>query len=288
MADVPPVVVVPIQEDEVDEVAEFLHGNLNNRVPASVWRDAMTHRWVNAPNLGFLLRNGRDVVGVYLAFYSERVFEERVEKVCNLGAWCVLDAYRSQGLRLLRAILAQKDYTFTDLSPSGNVVGLNQRLRFTTLDTATAAVVNLPWITARNDILVTSYPQLIEKSLTGTVLSLFQDHKDLAAARSVLIRAGEEMCYVILRRDRRKRLPIFGSVLYVSNPDLFRRAQLAFSRHVLRRHRVLVTLAELRVVGERPRGSVMLRRPRPKMFKSARLGADEIDYLYSELTNVAW
>jgi hypothetical protein len=287
MADVKPV-AWPIEDDDVDEVAAFLHANLNSRVPPSVWSDAMTHRWVDSPNHGFLLRDGHDVVGAYLAFYSERVIGERVERFCNLGAWCVLDAYRSQGLRLLRAMLAQKKYTFTDLSPSGNVVALNQRLRFTTLDTATAAVVNLPWISGRTGILVTSDPRLIEQSLTGTALRLFHDHADLAAARSVLIRAGDDTCYVIIRRDRRKRLPVFGSVLYVSNPDLFRRAGRAFSRHVLRRHRILVILAELRVVVERPRGSVMLRRPRPKMFRSERLGADDIDYLYSELTNVTW
>ena len=67
-----------------------------------------------------------------------------------------------------------------------------------------------------------------------------------------MISRGDDHCYVIWRHDRRKRLPLFGSVLYVSDPELFGQAALQFSRHLLLRHRVLVTLAERRVVGSRP------------------------------------
>lgn len=288
MAVARPVGVVPITSSDVDSVAEFLNAHLSTRVSARAWRDAMTQRWVEAPNYGFMLRDGEDVVGAYLAFYSERVIDGSVERFCNLGAWCVLEAYRSHGLRLIRSMLGQRGYTFTDLSPSGNVVALNQRLRFTTLDTTTAAVPNLPWVTMNRNIVVTCDRDLIELALTGADLQVFRDHSSLTASRHVLIQDGKETCYVILRRDRRKRLPIFGSVLYVSNLELFHRSARQFSRHVLRRHRVLVTLAELRVVGVRPRGSVMLSNPRPKMFKSDRVRADQVDYLYSELTNVAW
>ena len=61
------------------------------------------------------------VVGAYLAFYSERTIDGRAERFCNLGAWCVLPEHRFHSLRLLKALLAQDGYHFTDLSPSGNV-----------------------------------------------------------------------------------------------------------------------------------------------------------------------
>jgi hypothetical protein len=51
---------------------------------------------------------------------------------------------------------------------------------------------------------------------------------------------------------------------------------------------VLGVLGELRVIGRRPPMTLHLRTPRPKMFRSARLGAAAIDDLYSELTCVAW
>ena len=57
---------------------------------------------------------------------------------------------------------------------------------------------------------------------------------------------------------------------------------------MLLRHRVLATLAELKLVGERPNLSVQLRTSRPKMFKSENLTAEMIDYLYSELVVLPW
>ena len=284
-----PVALGPINSTDVGRVADFLSTHLNRRVPASAWADAMTLSWVDdAPNHGFLLRCGDEIVGVYLAFYSEREIDGRQERFCNLGAWCVLEGYRSHGLRLLRAMLAQRGYTFTDLSPSGNVVPLNKRLRFCLLDTSTAAIPNLPWPVTGRRVMVTSDRGTISRALEGHDLEIFTDHANAPAARHVLVTDDTGTCYIILRRDRRKRLPIFGSLLYVSNPALFMRAGRAVSWHLLVRHRVLVTLAELRIVGSRPRGSFLLRNPRPKMFRSERIHPDQVDYLYSELTSVAW
>jgi hypothetical protein len=283
-----PVELGPINPTDVGPVAEFLSTHLNTRVPRAAWSKAMKLRWVvDAPNHGFLLRDGDDIVGAYLAFYSERQIAGRVERICNLGAWCVLEEYRSHGLRLLRAMLAQRDYTFTDLSPSGNVIPLNKRLRFTTLDTTTAAMPNLPW-KMRRSLTVTSDHTEIRRGLSGRDLQIFQDHVEAPAARHVLVVDGGETCYIILRRDRRKRLPIFGSLLYVSNRTVFARAARAVAGHLLLRHRILVTLAELRVVGSRPPGSFLLPRARPKMFKSNRIESEQVDYLYSELTSIAW
>ena len=57
----------------------------------------------------------------------------------------MLEQYRLHGLKLLTSLLAQEGYHFTDLSPSGNVIALNERLGFEFLDTTTALVPNLPW-----------------------------------------------------------------------------------------------------------------------------------------------
>ena len=51
-----------------------------------------------------------------------------------MGAWCVLDEFRAHGLRLVRADAGPGGYNFTDLSPSGNVVQLNTRLKFQFLE----------------------------------------------------------------------------------------------------------------------------------------------------------
>ena len=270
-------------------MAEFLHAQLNARVTAAAWAAAITPPWVvDQPNHGFLLRVGERVVGAYLAFYSEREIDGRRERFCNLAAWCVLEEYRSHSLRLLRALLAQKGYHFTDLSPSGSVVPLNTRLKFSHLDVATVLVPNLPWPLWSRRARVISDAQEIERTLRGRDLHIYRDHARTAAARHVVVVKGGGTCYVMFRKDRRRNLPLFASILYVGNPELFRTIARYVFRHLLIRHGIPATLAELRVVGDRPKPSIMLKSPRPKMYRSVDLRPDQIDYLYSELTCVAW
>jgi hypothetical protein len=283
------VVVRAIERTDLADVGDFLTTNLNSRVPAEQWRTAIDVPWkVSAPNHGFLLSDDGRVVGVYLAFYSERNVDGAVEAMCNLGAWCVEEKYRFHSVKLLKALLGQEGYTFTDLSPSGNVVPLNERLKFKHLDTTTALIPGLPWFGRFRHVTLTSDPAELEDGLTGAELAIYRDHREARAARHVLIRSGADQCYVIFRKDRRKNLPVFASILYVSDPVVFARTALVVSRHLLVRHGVLAILAELRIVGPRPRLSVLLSRPRRKMFKSTRLSPDQIDYLYSELVCVAW
>jgi hypothetical protein len=281
--------VCPITDSDRRPVAEFLHAHLSERVTADAWARSMVVPWkVDAPNHGFQLLDGAAVVGAYLAFYSERTIDGRPERFCNLGAWCVRPEYRFAGIRLLKALLAQEGYHFTDLSPSGNVVPLNSRLKFRFLDTTTALVPNLPWPSWPRRRAISSDPAVIEATLTGAELGLYRDHVEAAAARHLVLTRGGESCYVIFRKDRRKNLPLFASILYVSNPEVFRAMAGRVARHLLVRHGAAATLAEHRVVGNRPRFSVLLRTPRRKMFKSSHLAPDQIDYLYSELVCVAW
>jgi len=280
----------PITTADIPAVARFLHGNLNTRVSADAWERALQVPWkVSAPNHGFLLRDERgEVAGAYVAFYSERTIDGRVRRFCNLGAWCVLPQHRFHSLRLLKALLAQDGYEFTDLSPSGNVVPVNTRLGFAFIDTATAVAPNLPWPALPGGTRVSADPVVIENTLTGDDLQIYRDHVGTAAARHVVLIRGDRYCYVIFRTDRRKNLPFFASVLHVSDPDLFRAMRRRFQNHLLTRHGVLAMLAELRVVGHRPPLSHMLRSPRRKMFRSADLTERDIDYLYSELTSLSW
>ncbi|WP_083971004.1 hypothetical protein [Actinoplanes awajinensis] len=282
--------LAPITAAEIPAVARFLHEHLNSRVPAQAWERAVQVPWkVSAPNHGFLLRDddGR-VVGAYLAFYSERTVGGQVRKFCNLGAWCVLPEQRFHSLKLLKALLGQPGYEFTDLSPSGTVVPMNTRLGFTFLDTATSVTPNLPWPALPLGARVSADPAVLENTLTGADLQIYRDHAGTAAARHVVLTRGGRYCYVVFRTDRRKGLPFFASILHVSDPELFRAMLRRFQSHLLLRHGIPAMLAEPRVIGHRPPLSRMLAAPRRKMFRSADLQDRDIDYLYSELTCLSW
>ena len=260
--------VSAITAADLGRVGVFLHQNLNARVSSQAWADAARVPWsVDAPNHGFMLLDGDDVVGVYLAFYSDRTVNGQTERFCNLGAWCVLPAHRLHSITLLRALLGQPGYHFTDLSPSGNTVPVNARLKFNRLDTATALLPNLPWPSWPGQCRITSDPVAIERILTGRAAADLRGPSRRSGSASRRDDQGGEQCYVIFRRDRRKNLPLFASVLYVSNPPLFRSMARVFGRHLLMRHGVIVTLMELRVCGGQPVGSFLLRSSRPKMFK---------------------
>ena len=280
--------LLPIGPGDLTLVGEFLHHHLNPRLSAQEWAESIVPPWlVESPNHGFQLLREGEVVGVLLAFYSQRLVDGSVEDFCNLGAWCVLEDCRSHGLRLLRAVLAQPGYSFTDLSPSGAVVPLNRRLRFSSLDTDTVMITArpLPWPRRTR---VVADPFVIAGALTGPDQVIFEDHRHARAAHHLLLRRGDRDCYVVFRRDRRKGVPAFASILYVSDRELFADSVSEVSRHLLLRHGVLCMLGELRVIGDRPSRAHRLKTPRPKMFRSTRVGAGAIDYLYSELTCVAW
>jgi hypothetical protein len=285
----PLVRLIPITDGDVRRAAQFLHDQMNKRISVVEWERGLVPPWrTDAPNHGFMLVEGDAVVGVQAAIYSQRTIQGELHRFCNLAAWCVLEKYRLHSLRLLKAVLDQDGYHFTDLSPSGNVVPLNTRLNFQRLDTATALIVNIPLPVRSSGVRIHSDRATIEGTISGRDLEIYRDHVSASAAHHLVVTKGEESCYVLFRRDRRKKLPFFASLLHVGNPRLFQATSSIVFRHLLLRHRILATLAEIRVVGKRPPLSVMLPSSRPKMFRSARLKPEDIDYLYSELTCVAW
>jgi hypothetical protein len=282
------VALQPITDADLPRVGEFLHRQLNPRLSAEYWSRVATAPWqVEAPNHGFLIEDAGQVVGALLAFYSEREIDGKMVRFCNLGAWCVDEDKRFHSVKMLKAVLAQEGYVFTDLSPSGNVIPLNERLGYTHLDTASSLMPCLPYPTVPGRIRVHRGPA-VPTVLTGADARIYRDHEHAAAARHVVLSRGGRNCYVVFRRDRRKNLPLFASLLYVSDPEFFRSAARVFSRHLLLRHGVMLLLAEKRIVKHRLVPSKLLGSNRRKMVKNAVTDLDRIDYLYSELACVAW
>ena len=280
-----------IADADVAEVSRFLHANLNDRVSPQEWAALLDAKWASSPqtpNHGFRLTLGRETVGVYVAVYSDRALGDRIVSICNLAAFCVLPEHRAHSLRLVRAVLGQKGYFFTDFSPSGNVPAMNDRLGFTRLDTSTRVVVNLP-SARKNGWAITDDHDEIAKALSAEDFRIYNDHRTAPAARHLLVRRDADYAYVIYRRDRRKRMAAFASPLHVlGKPGVLEDAWAQVCWFLLRRG-FLMTLAESRVLRFSPAGPGReLKRPRPKMYKGDGLRESEIDYLYSELTLLEW
>jgi hypothetical protein len=282
-----PVEVAPITDADVAAVAAFLHANLNDRVP---WDRAISSApWkVEAPNHGFMLRDGQRVVGTQLAFYSERLIAGRAERFCNLSSWCVLPEFRFHSLRVHKAVLAQDGYHVTSFTPRENVVPIHARFKFRSLDTSAVLIPNLPWPSRPGRTRISADPDVIESTLAGTELELYRDHAQALAARHIVLIRDQDSCYVMYRamcrEMRHKDVPV-AAILHVSNPELFHSAMIPLTRHLLIRHRLLATQAELRLIGHRPPLSRKVT-TWPKMYRSDSLEPDQIDDLYSELVCV--
>jgi hypothetical protein len=277
--------ISPITDADVAAVADFLRVNFQDHVPWA--RSGLRGSWkVEAPNHGFMLKNGQRIVGVFTAYYSERLVSGQVERFCDMGTWYVLPEFRFHSIRLIKAILAQDGYHFTSLTPSEKVVSIQSRLGFRALDTSAALIPNLPWPTPPGRTTISADPNVIESTLAGRELELYHDHAKALAARHIVLLRGQDSCYVMYRERRFKRVPL-AVILYVSDPQLFRRAILPLTRHLLVRHRLLATLAELRIIRHRPPLSFKVT-SWPKMYRSASLEPDQIDNIYSEYACLPW
>ena len=281
----------PIDSVDAQAIAIFLHRELNPAVTAEAWTALLRPPWGDlGPNHGFQLVTGDGtVVGVYAAVYSRRDVDGVVAEVCNLAAFCVLEPYRPHSFRLIRALLAQPGFVFTDLSPSGNVIAMNQRLGFTRLDSSTRLVINLPSVKGRG-LTITADPVELGRVLTGQDARVYHDHRDAPAVEHLLVRRGERHGYVMFRRYRRKGVRLFAGPLFIGGDrSVVEGAWRSIRSHWLRRG-LPFTLAEHRVLGFR-RGlglGLELAEPRVKMFRGHGIRADQVDDLYSELTLVAW
>ena len=194
----------------------------------------------------------------------------------------MLPEFRSHSLRVHRAVLAQDGYHVTSFTPSEKVVAIHARFKFRSLDTSAALIPNLPWPGRPGRTRITADPDVIESTLAGTELELYRDHAQALAARHIVLIRDQDSCYVMYREMRHKGVP-FAVILHVSNPGLFHRAMIPLTRHLLIRHRLLATLAELRFIGHRPPPLSLKVTSRPKMYRSDSLEPDQIDELYSEL-----
>lgn len=276
----------PITDSDADRVARFLHGSMDSSVSTEEWRELIDVPWeFERPNSGFMLIDGDEVVGAYLAFYSERRLNGHTERFCDLGSWCVMPAYRIHSLSLLKALLAQDGYHFTDLTPDQTVIAINERLGFRRLGGRTALVPNLPWPSLPGRILISSDPEVIERTLDGGDRRIYRDHAGREMVRQVVLQYGEERCHLVFRRDRRLGLRR-ALLLHVSNPELYRRLVRPLSRHLLVRHGTVLQQVERCIVERPPRPSIHVRPPHRMMLSPG--DHPRIDYLYSELSRLSW
>lgn len=278
-------VLVPIQDNNLEEFCEFLHQHLNPQIPVAGWVQAFSVNWIaDRPNYGFLLRDdsGR-VVGGIGAIYSEQMIRGQPEHFCNISSWCVLEDYRSQSMRLAMAVVLQKGYHFTDLTPTAVVADSLRFLKFKPLDSDRTAIFNLPWPSfGISSVQILTDPKEIETVLPNESARIFHDNRGFPWLKYAAVGRPGAFCAVIFRQGALKRLPS-ADIVWLSDSELFTRYYRPLGSYLLFHLGMATTFVESRFLTGAPLLSSQLTGYNHKMYRSDTLRDSDIANLYTEL-----
>jgi hypothetical protein len=128
--------VRPACSEDVDAIIALARRGFGPEWSAEKWKRLLEYSKAGSqPNLGFVLEHKDQLVGFLGTIYSERQLEQRVERFCNFTGWYVDPQFRHSSLKLLIAALAQRGYTFTNLTPAERTIPILQKLNFIPLET---------------------------------------------------------------------------------------------------------------------------------------------------------
>lgn len=240
------------------------------------------YSWWAGSDRGFALYADGEAVGFLGTIFSERVILGQPQTVCNTSCWIVREKYRTASIMLLKPLLALRNCTIVNLTPTQRSYEIFQRLGFQELESEQllllpyGSIGSLAGLSQRMTPALNAQRAPLERAIS---------HQLTASPNAVqiVIEHGSESCFIIATSLHVKRVP-FAEIHYLSNPDFF-------WRHRLLAHRSL--FAEMRAVGIAIDGrfafgrmpKAVVRRPALRLFRPANqhTPATAVDGLFSEL-----
>lgn len=274
----------PVRDEDLPEFCAFLHEHLSPSHPAEVWADAFRQAWgVDKPNNGFMIRDENGgIAGGIGAIYAAYPVRGKLEKFCNITSWVVLDAYRTQSMRLAMAVVSQPGFHFTDLSPTAVVEQFLKFLKFKPMDERRIALFNLPAPHQRlAGLRVLSDDGAIEAALDDAAAKVYRDHRHFPWLRFVAVGKGFDWSLVVYKRAMLKGLPS-AEIIGFTNPGNVLRCLPLLGCHFLLGG-MATTRVEVRLLPGLPAWPhKVLAGYRNKVFRSDTLGEADIQNLYTE------
>ncbi len=230
---------------------------------------------------GWVLLDGEHVVGFLGAIFSLR----RGERFCNVTSWVVKKSHRSRaGLRLLLPLLAMKDHTILNLSPTPFTLSVFRRMGFCELDDRLVIIPPFyPQATPRGYRRITD-PEVMDGILQGEDRQVFRDHRRYPCAH-VLFAGPRDYSYVVAGKTRLRHLPA-SFIYYRSSPTTFRKLLGATARALATSQRTLISIIDGRLCADAPlRGCPTYKLHQPRLYRPAARSThrrEDIDTLYSE------
>lgn len=274
-------VVAPISDADLPDATQFMRENLNPRIPHEVWLAAFRRNWLTGkPNNGFMLCDQGRIVGTLGAIYSEQEIAGVRRLFCNITSIVVLPEYRGRTLDLFARCLGQKEFNFTDLTPSPAVEKICKLLKFRTLTAGEYVCPHLPVPPATAGLRVLPN-ETAGSALPTHVAKVHRDHSDLPWLQRLVIGRPNRFCLVIYRRSQVRNWKS-ASVLYFSDPALYREYYWAIGGHLLLRNSLIASRVSRRFFSSPPPLSLS-RESQTLLYRGADLGDSDVPSIYSEL-----
>ena len=271
--------VQPITATDLPRIAAYWHANLNADISVPAWIGALRHDWLaNPPNHGFQLLADGELVGTLGAIYSRQTINGEPVDFCNLTSLVVEHAHRARSMDLLSACLSQKQFRFTNFTPTPAVAKMLRLFRFRDLPSNERVVFNLPLPAFAMGLGVMTSPG----EMVGEAGRLWRDHVGLPGLHSFAVGRGDDWCVVIWRPSVIKGLPsarVFG----FSNLALFLRWQRAIGGHLLLRHGVCGMRIPEHLLPDNTTIGIQRPNPTPRLYCGPDLPHEQVTFLYSEL-----
>ena len=278
--------VQPIGAEDLPALAEYWRANLNPAIPVDTWLAAFRRDWMpNPPNHGFKLLADGKLVGALGAIYSRQAIDGEAVDFCNLTSLVVDETYRARSMDLVSACLSQKQFRFTNFTPTPSVAKMLRLFRFQELRRGERLAMHSPVPAFALGLRAIERPEVLARTLTGEVGKLWRDHRDLPWLRSFAVGKGDRWCAVFWRPTVIKGLP-GARVLGFSDPGLFVRWQMAIGGHLLLRHGAVGMRIEEHLLPADAKIGIAREVAMPRLYRGPAMASEQVRFFYSELVGL--
>jgi acetoacetyl-CoA synthetase len=278
------VTIEKARSEDFERTYPLLLGFGSTKLSKNDWKQLFINHWnVSEDYYGYILLMDGEVKGFLGTIFSTRVFNERIERFCNMTSWIVAEECRGKSLSLILEVLKLKDYTITNFTASEGVRVILQKLGFTPIETQQQLLLPVPALSLNKGAYFCEFDrEAIGDKLDEIDFKIFEDHRAFNC-RHILISSGRDYCYLIVKRIERRRLP-FAKVHYLSNAPLFIKAVDSLRVKICANLKVAGLLVTERYLkGHRFGYARNFPKEYGAFYKSTNIRPDEIDTLYSEM-----
>lgn len=259
----------------------------NRRMGKEDWRRMVfEYPWWDGPVRGHALYANEKAVGFMGAIFARRTVLGRPELFCGTSCWVVRPEHRNASLLLLRPMLALRDHTLVNLTPSPAAYQIFAGLGFKPLESEQLLLPPIPRPAEAVRGLrggLCDRPEAIRDQLEGEERTILDDLSRCPVTRHVLLRQGGRRCYLVATPRHVKGVR-FAELQYIGDRDFFWENRILAHAAFLRSMGALGLAVDGRFAeGRRIRAA--LRRPARRLYRPSRpdIAPLAVDGLYSEL-----